>query len=47
MQCIHSEYNLLPFGRVATYEPQNKMSVQNLALVFGPTLIRPRADDIE
>jgi phosphoinositide-3-kinase regulatory subunit len=33
-------------ARVATYEPQNKMSIQNLALIFGPTLIRPPPENI-
>lgn len=29
------------FGRVAEKEPVNKMSLHNLATVFGPTLLRP------
>ena len=34
-------------AKVCSYEPQNKMSIQNLAVVFGPTLIRPRHEDIQ
>ena len=34
-------------AKVRSYEPQNKMSIQNLAVVFGPTLIRPRHEDIK
>lgn len=33
-------------AKVATYEPQNKMSIQNLALIFGPTLIRPPPENV-
>jgi len=33
-------------AKVGSYEPQNKMSTQNLAVIFGPTLIRPRSEDI-
>ncbi len=29
--------------RLSTYAEKNKMSVQNLATVFGPTLLRPAA----
>jgi breakpoint cluster region protein len=31
--------------RVASEEQHNKMSLQNLATVFGPTLLRPAAND--
>jgi hypothetical protein len=33
-------------AKVATYAPQNKMNIQNLALIFGPTLIRPPPENI-
>lgn len=33
--------------RVSTFEPQNKMSIQNMAVIFGPTLIRPPPDNLE
>ena len=32
--------------RVVNFHQQNKMSYANLALVFGPTLIRPKPDRI-
>ncbi len=33
--------------RVAAQEASNKMSARNLALLFGPTLLRPPPDDIQ
>ena len=33
--------------RVASEEGHNKMSLQNLATVFGPTLLRPAAKEVE
>ncbi len=33
--------------RVTSLESQNKMSTRNLALLFGPTLLRPPPDDIQ
>lgn len=30
-----------PFHRVHQQEAENKMSLHNLAMVFGPTLLRP------
>jgi hypothetical protein len=32
---------------VAQYEAENKMSLQNLATVFGPTLLRPAVKGTE
>ena len=38
---------LLPFLQlVSTHSLENKMTVQNLAVVFGPTLIRTRDDNV-
>jgi hypothetical protein len=34
------------FPRVAEHSNFNKMSVRNLAVVFGPTLMRSRQDDV-
>ena len=34
-------------AKVASLEQQNKMSVRNLALVFGPMLVHPSTDKIE
>ena len=31
---------------VAEYEKQNRMGTYNLAVVFGPSLIRPTPDDV-
>ncbi len=33
--------------KVASHEGFNKMSTHNLALLFGPTLLRPPPDDIQ
>lgn len=33
--------------RVSTFKEKNKMTLQNLATVFGPTLLRPAAKDGE
>lgn len=33
--------------RVADHESDNRMSLQNLATVFGPTLFRPPDDELE
>ena len=35
------------FSRVAQHEAKNKMSLHNLATVFGPTLLRPAAKEAE
>lgn len=32
------------FNRITKYEAQNKMSAQNIAIVMGPTLLRPRVE---
>lgn len=32
--------------RVATFSTENKMSIQNLAIVFGPNLLRPQDDNV-
>ncbi|XP_027133007.1 rho GTPase-activating protein 22 isoform X3 [Larimichthys crocea] len=43
-------YNLLKYickflDEVQSYSNENKMSVQNLATVFGPNILRPRVED--
>lgn len=38
-------YSTLPLLRVAEKESINKMSLHNLATVFGPTLLRPAEKD--
>ncbi|XP_062319183.1 rho GTPase-activating protein 22 isoform X1 [Osmerus eperlanus] len=43
-------YNLLKYickflDEVQTHSSENKMSVQNLATVFGPNILRPRVED--
>ena len=37
----------LPIYRIAKYQEDNKMSLNNLATVFGPTLLRPAAKDTD
>ena len=50
-QCIHYmyipliHYNMF-YCRVVREQQFNKMSYNNLALVFGPTLIRPKPEQI-
>lgn len=34
-------------ANVARYEKENKMSVNNIAIVFAPTLLRPPGDQID
>ena len=42
MNCIHCLHVFaVTLYRVAENEEYNKMSLQNLAMVFGPTLLRP------
>ena len=36
-------FSLIP-SRVAKFQEENKMSVENLGIVFGPTLMRPPND---
>jgi RhoGAP domain len=33
--------------RVAEHEHSNKMSLHNLAVVFGPTLLRPASKEVQ
>ncbi|XP_061083590.1 rho GTPase-activating protein 22 [Conger conger] len=45
-----ANYNLLKYickflDEVQTHSSQNKMSVQNLATVFGPNILRPKMED--
>lgn len=40
MSCL-SNGNVIYTFRVHKYENENKMSLHNLATVFGPTLLRP------
>lgn len=35
-----------PYFSVAEYEKINKMGTYNLAVVFGPSLVRPRPEDV-
>ncbi|KPM08780.1 rho GTPase-activating protein 12-like protein, partial [Sarcoptes scabiei] len=39
-----NSYPLIPYNRVTGYSKQNRMHIQNLAIVFGPTLIRKMND---
>ena len=39
-------YVLLSLFSVAEYETFNKMGTYNLAVVFGPSLVRPRPEDV-
>lgn len=34
-----------PRGRVIEHGEQNRMSVQSVAIVFGPTLLRPETEE--
>ena len=35
------------FARMAEFANQNKMTPQNMAMVFAPILLRPKADSVE
>ena len=34
-------------NEVQTYSSSNKMNIENLATVFGPNILRPKAEDPE
>lgn len=38
-------YNSRFLDEVQSHSNENKMSVQNLATVFGPNILRPRVED--
>lgn len=40
-------HSSLAFDRVSAFKDVNKMTLQNLATVFGPTLLRPAAKEEE
>lgn len=37
--------SFLSFSRVIEYREENRMSVQSIAIVFGPTLLKPEAEE--
>jgi hypothetical protein len=44
---VRTQYLIQFLKVVASYSDENKMSPANLAIVFGPTLVRPRVDTVE